>query len=81
VEVLQTNVRNSIDGSLISTLLGHGSQIASFAVLKNGNLASAFYDGVIEIWNVTYDSLIKNISSETAVLQNCLLASGDTLIF
>ncbi len=66
----------------IRTLNGHRFGVSSLARLENGLLASASFDDVIIIWNVTTGEIVKELEGHKgtifalAVLSDGKLASG-----
>jgi WD40 repeat protein len=76
------NTWDTINGTLKRSINAHSSLIASFALLPNGDLASASDDKTIKIWNSIDWTLNKALNGHTdafsslALMNNGFLVSG-----
>ena len=75
-------IRNSQNGSIKHTLVGHTSTVFQILELPNGNLVSCSNDKTVRVWNPSLSSsLVKTINHSSyvysiAILKNGYLASG-----
>jgi WD40 repeat protein len=64
-------------GRTKTILDGHTDKINSFAILPNGNIASAFFDYNIIVWDLTHNKFTKLTGHDSPVLSLIILNNGN----